>query len=112
MKPIKALSAFAFAAVIWAQTAPAPTTPAAAPAIPNLPDDAVIATFPDGVKVTMGEFKSVYGILSPQQQQAIQHDRGEFLHEWAVMRRLSQIAKERKLDEQSPYKEALEHAQM
>jgi peptidyl-prolyl cis-trans isomerase C len=80
--------------------------------MPSLPDDTVIATFPDGVKMTMGEFKSYYGILSQPQQQLVLRDRGEFLHQLAVYRRLAQIATERKLNEQSPYKEALEQARL
>jgi parvulin-like peptidyl-prolyl isomerase len=107
-----ALAAVFAASAMWAQTAPATASPKPPSTIPNLPDDTVIATFPDGAKVTMGEFKSFYGVLSPQQQQGIQRDRSEFLHQWAVMRKLSQIATERKLDQQSPYKEALEQARM
>src|SRR5215471_2825674 len=113
MELMKSLCVFAFGAVaVWAQAAP-PAPPAAAPAssaMPNLPDDTVIATFKDGSTVTMGEFKSYYGILSPPQQQAILRDRGEFLHQWAVMRRLAQMANDRRLYDQSPYKEALEQA--
>jgi peptidyl-prolyl cis-trans isomerase C len=113
MKPMKSLFVLLFTAAAWAQIPQSPAAPApAAPGMPNLPDDAVIATFQDGSKVTMGEFKSFYGILSPQQQQSILHDRGEFLHQWAVMRRLAQIAVERKLNDQSPYKEALEQSRM
>ncbi|MDE3164870.1 MAG: hypothetical protein KGN36_03615, partial [Acidobacteriota bacterium] len=104
---MKSLCIFAFAAAgLWAQTAPAP--PAAR--LPNLPENEVVATFNDGTKVTMGDVKAFYGLLSPGQQQAIVRDPTEFLRQWGVMRRLAQIAVERKLDQQSPYKEALEQA--
>jgi hypothetical protein len=39
-------------------------------------------------------------------------DRYEFLHQWAVLRSLTKMADELKLGEQSPYKEAIEHARM
>jgi peptidyl-prolyl cis-trans isomerase C len=93
---------------LWAQTAPAPP----AGVLPNLPDEEVIATFSDGTKITTADFKAYYSILSPQQQQLVLRDPSEFLHQWAVFRRLSQIALERKLNEQSPYKEALDQNRM
>ncbi len=107
---MRSLCLFVFAGALWAQTAPAPKP---APAVlPNLPDDEVIATFNDGTKVTMADVKAFYGILTPAQQEGILRDRVEFLRQWAIMRRMSQIAVERKLNEQSPYKEALEQARM
>jgi peptidyl-prolyl cis-trans isomerase C len=39
-------------------------------------------------------------------------DRREFLHQWALFRKLAKQAEEQKLDEQSPYKEAAEYARM
>src|SRR6478672_3499634 len=101
---MKALFLTVFSCALWAQTAPAPPSASLA----NLADDEVIATFSDGTKITTAQFKAYYGILSPQQQQLVLRDPSEFLHQWAVFRRLSQIAVERKLNEQSPYKEALD----
>jgi peptidyl-prolyl cis-trans isomerase C len=108
MKSMKSLCVFAFACALLAQTAPAPApTP-----MPALPDDTVIATFEDGVKFTMGEFKQVYGALSLAQQQSVMRDRSEFLHQLGMMRKMTKLAEERKLAEQSPYKEALEQQRM
>jgi len=109
MKPMKSLCLFVFSCALWAQTAPAPPSPQT---MPNLPDDAVIATFDDGTKFTMADFKAYYGVLPPQNQQMALKDRGEFLHQWAVLRKLSKMADAKKLAEQSPYKEAIDHARM
>ena len=105
MKPMKSLCLLLFSASLWAQTAPAP-------AMPPLPDEAVIATFEDGSKLTMGEFKKVYGALNQQQQQAVMRDRGEFLHQYAMLRKMAKMADQKKLAEESPYKEALEQNRM
>src|SRR6185369_14673256 len=60
---MKALSVFLFASLlaVRAQTPAAP--------LPDLPDETVVCTFDDGVKLSMGEFKKVYGALPPQLQQ-------------------------------------------
>jgi peptidyl-prolyl cis-trans isomerase C len=79
----------------------------AAPPIPKLPDDAVLAEFDDGVKFTMADFKAVYANLDPAQKQAALSDRKKFLDQYAFYRKLMQLAEKDKLDEQSPYKEAL-----
>lgn len=109
---MKSITLFVFLSLgaTWAQTAPAPSTPA--PQIPNLPEDTVVATFEDGTTFTMGDFRRIYAVLPPANQQMVIHDRNEFLHQWAVMRSLSKMAEELKLGEQSPYKEAIEHARM
>ena len=102
MKPMKSLFMFVFAGAMWAQTAPAPAAPA--PAMPTLPDD--------GTKFTMADFKAFYAVLPPAHQQTALRDRAEFLHQWAVLRKLTKMADEKKLATQSPYKEAIEHARM
>jgi peptidyl-prolyl cis-trans isomerase C len=79
----------------------------AAPPIPKLPDDAVVAEFDDGVKFTMADFKAVLAGLNPAQQQAAMSDRKKFLDQYAFYRKLMQLAEKEKLDEQSPYKESL-----
>jgi peptidyl-prolyl cis-trans isomerase C len=92
-----------------AQTA---ATQAAAPAMPDLPEDAVIGTFADGGKMTMGEFRKVFAVLPPEQQQLILRDRKTFLESWAFMRRLSQLAEQDKLNEESPTREQLAYYHM
>jgi parvulin-like peptidyl-prolyl isomerase len=82
--------------------------PKAAPAIPELPDPTVVAEFQDGTKFTMGELKKLFPVLPAQLQNAIKQDPVEFFHEYAMMLKCEQIALERKLDQQSPVKEALE----
>lgn len=108
---MKFLVAFAFLCIssAWAQTA-APAPPP--PALPQLPDDTVIAVFEDGGKLTMGDFRKIYAILPPQNQQMALRDRKAFLQQWAFMRKLSKLAEEQKIDEQSPTKDALEYYRM
>ncbi len=105
---MKSLCALVFTVAVWAQTAPTP--PAAT--MPALPDDTVIATFDDGTKFTMAEFKAYYAVLPPNNQQLALRDRAEFLHQWAVLRKLTKMADEKKLGQESPYKQAIEHARM
>jgi hypothetical protein len=81
--------------------------PKAAPAIPDLPDPTVIAEFQDGTKFTMGDLKKLFPALPPQLQNAVKQDPVEFFHEYATMLKYEQIAREKKLDEQSPTKENL-----
>jgi parvulin-like peptidyl-prolyl isomerase len=77
--------------------------------LPNLPDETVVATFDDGVTMTMGEFKRIYSVLPPENQQQAIQNRAEFLRQWALMRRLARSAESEKLDQLSPSKEALEY---
>jgi hypothetical protein len=81
--------------------------PKAAPAIPELPDATVIAEFSGGTKFTMGELKKLYPVLPPQLQSGIKENPAEFFREYAMMLKCAQIAVEKKLDQQSPIKEAL-----
>jgi len=107
---MKALSVFLFASLLAVRA----QTPAAPPAasLPDLPDETVVCTFDDGVKLSMGEFKKVYGALPPQLQQMAITNRQEFLHEYSLMRKLTKLAEEKKLDQDSPYKEALDFSRM
>jgi len=57
--------------------------------------------------MTMGELKKLYPVLQPQLQSAVRRDPVEFFHEYATMLKYDQIAREKKLDQQSPFKEAL-----
>src|SRR5262249_53092330 len=82
--------------------------PQAAPPMPKLPDDTPVAEFDDGTKFTMGDFKKIYAVLSPAQQQIAMRDRMQFLQQWAFMRKLAKMAEDDKLGEHSPYKETIE----
>lgn len=79
------------------------------PALPNLPDETVIATFDDGATMTFGEFKRTITVLPQQGQLDALANRAEFLHQWAMMRKLAREAEAEKLDQLSPSKEALEY---
>jgi peptidyl-prolyl cis-trans isomerase C len=106
---MKALSILVFACLAGqAQTAPQ----AAAPALPNLPDTEVIATFEDGVSMTFGEFRKFFDVLPPEAQQNALKDREGFMKGWAIMRKLKQMAEKDKLEDGSPTHESLEYDRM
>jgi len=80
--------------------------------MPNIPDEDVVAIFGDGTKFSMGDFRRVYSVLPPAQQQMALHDREAFLHQWELWRRVTKIAELSKLDQESPYKQQIEYARM
>jgi peptidyl-prolyl cis-trans isomerase C len=98
---MKVLSLFVFACGIVAAQTAAPT-----PSIPDLPDDTVIAIFDDGVKFTMADFRNLYAAI-PANQQAMLRDRKAFMEQYALLRKLAQMAEAEKLDQKSPNKETL-----
>jgi peptidyl-prolyl cis-trans isomerase C len=100
MKP--SLLVFLCLSGVWAQTPAAPT-------LPELPDETVVATFDDGGTFTMGEFKKIYSFMPPEQQRLVLQDRKAFLQQWALMRKLALMAEAAKLDQQSPTKDAIRY---
>jgi parvulin-like peptidyl-prolyl isomerase len=98
---LQSLFAVVCLSAVWAQTPPA------APALPDLPDETVVATFEDGGKFTMGEFKKIFAFMPPEQQRMVLQDRQSFLQQWAFMRKLARMGDAAKLDQQSPTREAL-----
>ena len=109
---MKSLCLFVFLSLgaAWAQSAPAPSTPL--PPMPDLPDETVVATFEDGVRFTMADFKRIYAILPPANQQMALRDRREFLRQWAVMRSVSKMADDLKpLLDAMRQENALAHAE-
>jgi len=105
---MKSLSLFVFGCLgaAWAQTAPPPPA-AASPAIPNLPEQTVIAVFQDGTKFTMGDLKALYPALPAALQQAVVRDPAELIRELGVIRKFDAMAEEKKLDQKPPYKDAI-----
>lgn len=74
---------------------------------PEIPDDQVIAAFPDGVKVTIGELRGYVAAVPPDVQRQIALDPTVFVKQFAMARELAEMAKEKKLDQSSPVKEML-----
>lgn len=97
-----ALLFFCVAAGLSAQSA------ASTPAVKS---DTVVATV-DGKKMTAGELEKFVGALPPQMQQNFQANRKEFLRQYALLKRLSDMAEQKGLPQQSPYKERLESTRM
>ena len=84
------LFAFTLLSAAWAQSAAGPSS--GPPPMPNIPDDEVVAIFGDGTKFTMGDFKRVYQVLSPPNQQMALRDREAFLHQWELWRKVTKAA--------------------
>lgn len=97
-----ALSALCLAA-LCAQTAPPP----AAPALPDLPDGTPVASCDDGYIITMGELRGL--LVAVNNPQAGTNISG-FLNQWCMVRKLSRLAEEQKLDKESPVKEEVLYA--
>lgn len=93
------LTLFVCAAGLCAQTVP--------PKEPELDDETVLAVLDDGYKLTYGELKAMAGALPPQMQQTAMRDRKAFVRQFALMRKLSRLAEENKLDQKSPTRELL-----
>jgi peptidyl-prolyl cis-trans isomerase C len=106
------LLAFASFGAMFAQTAPGSSAPAPPLALPNLPDHTEVAVFGDGTKLTMGEFRRIYEALPPANQQMALRNRAQWLHQWELLRKLTKMAEDAKLDQQSPYKENLAYQRM
>ena len=104
------LLAFASFSAIWAQSLPGSAT--VPPAMPDLPEDTVVAIFGDGTKFTMGDFKRIFAALPPANQQMALRNREQWLHQWELLRKLTRLAEEAKLDQESPYKENLAYGRM
>jgi peptidyl-prolyl cis-trans isomerase C len=79
--------------------------------ISTLPPSTVIATV-DGQKVTAGELQAILKNMPQNVQQQAQSDRRKFVEQYGILRRLSAEARKEKLDEQSPWKEAIEYGTM
>jgi parvulin-like peptidyl-prolyl isomerase len=87
----------------WAQSAPSSPAPPAGET-----SDTVIATFDDGVTMTAGQYQALLAANASWQGQ----NREQVIHKYGVLRKAAALAKSRKLDEKSPYKEALEFSTM
>jgi hypothetical protein len=108
---MKTLSLLVFSSLgaMWAQTAPAPAPANAATcAVPDLPGDKVIARFDDGVDFTVSDLRQLCPALPQPLKLAVSQDPAEFFHEYAMMRKFTGIAQKDKLDQQPPYKQALD----
>ena len=106
---MKTLSLFAFfLTCAWCQPAQ-PPVPAAPPAPPEK-GDTVIAIFDDGAKMTLDEYRTLVTAVPQTYVQAAQQDREKFLHYYALMRTLSRMSEQEKLDQRSPNKESLTFA--
>jgi peptidyl-prolyl cis-trans isomerase C len=80
----------------------------AAQAPAGTPDDAVVAVV-DGKEITYAEIRSFLDAMPAQNRAAALQSPEDFLRQYALMGKLSTLAEERKLDEQTPYKQQLDY---
>src|SRR5579864_5747771 len=100
----------AFAAIALAQTPP-PAAPAPGAAAPPAPDT-VIAEYDNGKKLTYGELDKFLSVLPKNQRDGVMRDRKRLVEQYLLMKKLAEIAEKDKLDQRSPYKEAIEFNRM
>ena len=77
------------------------------PAAPTTPSPETVIATVDGHKLTFGELQSYLSALDPERQKAALQNRTELVREYALMKHLATMADQTKLDQKSPYKEAL-----
>lgn len=111
---MKVLAIFVFAAcaVLCAQTPPPAQAPAASqappPELPNLPDSAVVAEFPDHTTFTMGDVRKYIAALPQESQPMALRDPKAWIQGWGRMLQMAHLAEKEKVDQRSPVKEQLE----
>ena len=88
---------------LCAQTAP----PQAASALPDLPDGTPVASCDDGYIISMAELRGL--LVAANNPQAAANISG-FLDQWCLVRKMSRMAEEEKLDKESPVKEEVLYA--
>lgn len=110
---------FAGCTFVYAQAPVSPQAPTSAqapktgavqapPELPDLPDSAVIAEFPDQTTFTMGEIRKYIAALPPDNRAVALRDPKAWIQGWSQMLQMARLAEKEKLAERSPYKEQLE----
>jgi peptidyl-prolyl cis-trans isomerase C len=111
---VEKMKAAAQAAVERAKPAQAPKPQPPAPQqspIMTLSAETVVAVV-DGQPVTAGALRSLVGALSPAQQQQALQNQSQLLQQYGLMKRLAAEGEKNKLDQVSPFREALEMNRM
>jgi parvulin-like peptidyl-prolyl isomerase len=93
------------------QVVPPPGAAAQPTPLMQLPPATLVATV-DGRKVTAGQLQAILRNVPAQYQQKIDGDRKEFITQYGMLVRLVELARKDKLEQQSPYKEAIEYQTM
>jgi peptidyl-prolyl cis-trans isomerase C len=87
-------------------------TPAPPPTAPALTADTVIAEYDNGKKLTYGELEKFLSVLPSQTRAGVMRDRKVLVERYLLMKKVSELAEKDKLDEKSPYKEAINSFRM
>ena len=54
----------------------------------------MVAIFGDGTKFTMADFRKIFEALPPTNQQMALRNRGQWLHQWELLRKLTKMAED------------------
>lgn len=107
---MKFVGIFLLALTLIAGPSPAsaqlPESPATSTASPD--GDTVVAVV-DGKAITYAEIRSFLDAMPAQNRAAALQSPEDFLRQYALMGKLTTIAEDRKLDEQTPYKQQLDY---
>jgi len=72
----------------------------------------VIAEYDNGKKLTYGELEKFLSVLPAQTRAGVMRDRKQLVERYLLMKKVSELAEKDKLDEKSPYKEAIDSYRM
>lgn len=92
---------------LWGQTPAAASAAEQGSVLERQPDNAAVVAMVDGKPVTYGELQGFLSAMAPQSRMAATKDPESFLRQFGLMQRLSKVAEDRHLDQQSPYREQL-----
>jgi peptidyl-prolyl cis-trans isomerase C len=98
----------AFGLLLSAGSVPAQDSSALAQDAVKRSDDAVVAVI-DGRPIRYAEIRAFLDAMPAQNRAAALQSPEDFLRQYALMGKLSALAEERKLDEETPYKQQLEY---
>lgn len=88
----------------WGQ---APAASSSQSVLEKFPDPKEVVAVVDGQPITVSQVRGFLAAMPPQNRAAAVKDPEAFLRQYALMNRLTKEAEQRKLDQQSPYREQL-----
>jgi parvulin-like peptidyl-prolyl isomerase len=88
----------------WAQAPAASSSPSV---LERFPDPKEVVAVVDGQPITLTQLQSFLAAMPAQNRAVAVKDPEAFLRQYALMNRLTKEAEQRKLDQQSPYREQL-----
>lgn len=94
-------AALSASTLLMGQTAP--------PAVDPERENSTVVAVVDGQPLTLGEVRAFLNAMPPQSRTTALQNPEEFLRQYALMGKLTQVAETNRLSEETPYKEQLEY---